>query len=174
MKKPISVLSVLTIFLILLLLPFLFYPNTPYQPDTPTQSESEKQYEAVTSTYKRPDWTLSIPQIDFEQQMVSIQKQGRTLPVPESAPGFYSEHEGNLFIVGHNQSTFRRLNEAPKEIFIYQNNSPSRYLLTNSETASAKDINMESLLTFRGVILMTCAGELQDGNWTHRLILYYQ
>ena len=121
-----------------------------------------------------PDWTLIIPEIDFNQQMTKIIKQGSTLPVPDNNPGYYSEVEGNLFIVGHNHSVFSRLSELPKEIQIYKKGIAVAYQLKDSRILPVGEISMNDLLNYHGVVIMTCAGDFIDGHYTHRLILYYQ
>lgn len=138
------------------------------------QESSHDDYGTIQTTPTKPDWTLSIPEIDFEQQMTQVIRQGRTLPVPDSNPGYYSETAGNLFIMGHNNSVFNRLSELPSKIYIYQNNSPHEYSLINSETALVESIDMQSLLTYQGVVIMTCAGEKVGDTYSHRLILYYK
>lgn len=119
------------------------------------------------------DWTLEIPEIDFNQQMTQITKQGRTLPVPDGQPGYYSENPSNLFIVGHNNSVFPRLSEIPSEIKIYHDGQPTYYHLVRNEVKEVSQIDMDYLLNYSGVVVMTCAGTQQGNNWSHRLILFY-
>ena len=146
-----------------------------YQAEQPTEwvEPAEQDYGTVGMAKNYPDWTLSIPEINFEQQMTQVIKQGRTLPVPDSNPGYYSETTGNLFIIGHSNSVFNRLSELPSKIYIYQNNSPHEYLLINSETTLVENIDMQSLLNYQGVVIMTCAGDKIGDAYSHRLILYY-
>lgn len=148
-------------------------PDSQVEQPTEWVQPAGQDYGTIKLEETKPDWTLSIPEIDFEQQMLPIVRQGANLPVPDSNPGYYSETEGNLFIVGHNGSAFNRLAELPKKIYIYRNNSPNEYSLKNFETLPAYEINMDSLLEYQGIVVMTCAGEKLGGNYTYRLILYY-
>ena len=128
----------------------------------------------ITDTYTSyPDWTLSIPEIEFNQQMIQIYKQGQDLPVPDNQPGFYLPNDSHIFIVGHNTSTFSRLNEIPKQIGIWKNKEQQTYNLVASEIKPVEEISMEQIFQFRGVVLMTCAGQKVGNKYTHRLILYY-
>lgn len=138
-------------------------------------SDGSSSFSSDPSTVESaiPDWTLSIPAIDFHQTMTEIHKQGSDLPVPDSNPGYYTRTDGNLFIVGHNISVFGRLKKLPSEIFIYHNDTPERYTLTNSQDLPIDQIDMNSLLTYPGVVMMTCSGDYQNGAWNKRLILFY-
>lgn len=139
------------------------------EPTQIDQTEPEPEQEV-----KVQDWTLSIPSIGLFTPMEEIHTQGREIPVPENNPGYLIENQGNIFIVGHNGTVFKRLNEIPKSIFIYQNNQPQEHTLYNHEYAKVENIRMRDLLNFRGIVIMTCAGEYVDGHYTERLILYYK
>ena len=120
------------------------------------------------------DYTLQIPSIGLTTQMEKIVRQGTSLPVPDNNPGYYSANNYNLFIVGHNHTIFKRLNEKPKAIIIWQNGEQKTYNLVAYENKPKEQISMERLLDFHGIVIMTCSGEYIDGGFTHRLLLYYQ
>lgn len=147
----------------------LFSLPTSPQPELP-----ETTTETIQTTVTYPDWTLQIPSIGFTSQMSQIHKQGSQLPVPDGQPGYYIPNDGHIFIVGHNNSIFPRLSEKPSQIIIWLNNRPSTYDLVNAELAPVEDIDMDGLFAFRGVVMMTCAGEKIGDTYSHRLILYYQ
>ena len=149
---------------------FAFFTTRDYQPSTQpidivTEGETFTSY---------PDWTLEIPSIDFNQQMVQVTKRGTQIPVPDGQPGYYLPNAHHIFIVGHNQSVFNRLSEIPDEIKIWKNGEAQTYNLVNLELAKTEDISMEDLFKFNGVAIMTCAGEKVGDSYDHRLILYYQ
>lgn len=141
--------------------------------DSQITETPEQNYGTIELTENKPDWTLSIPSIEFEQQMSQITKRGTELPVPDDHPGYYLTDESNIFIVGHNLTVFNRLSEIPEYIEIYRNSMAIRYDLDSYQTLPLEEINMDDLLSYKGVVLMTCAGESEGNTYSHRLILYY-
>ena len=117
---------------------------------------------------------LEIPEIGFGQEMVETYKIGKDIQVPESKPAYYSENQNNLFILGHNNSVFPKLIEKPSYIRIYNNDLPTTYYLQSSYLLPIAEISMHDILTYNGVVIMTCAGEKTTTSYTHRLILYYR
>ena len=133
-------------------------------PSESTPSYSESSYATPTI---HSDYTLEIPQIGLTSQMTRIINQGRTLPVPDNVPGYFSTNEQNLFIVGHTPGVFQRLSELPSTISIWLNGESKTYHLTRHQIMSVESISMGSLLAYDGVVLMTCNGA------DFRLILWY-
>ena len=116
-------------------------------PKVDIQSQPEQEITntlpPIAETYTSyPDWTLEIPEIDFNEQMTPITKQGSTLPVPDGHPGYYIPNNSNIFIVGHNNSVFSRLSELPSRLNIWLNKEAQTYTLINSETALVENINI--------------------------------
>lgn len=173
-KRHIFNLAVFTLigvcFFLIILTPKEQQPEYELCCDEPVEYvEPVKQPEPIIS-----DWTLSIPDIDLLQQMEEIHTQGKEIPVPENNPGYLITNDHNIFIVGHNGTTFKRLNEIPRYIAIYQDNKPIAYALVKSEQPDNENISMKALLDYDGIVLMTCAGDYIDGHYTQRLILYYK
>lgn len=144
--------------------------NTPTDADTTAIPEQNNITEIVAT---HNDYTLQIPQIGITTQMTEIVKIGSNLPVPENNPGYYSIHDYNLFIVGHNHTIFKRLDEKPNTIIIWQNGQPKTYYLVGQETKPKDQISMDTLLNYHGIVIMTCAGDYGSNGYTHRLLLYY-
>lgn len=120
------------------------------------------------------DWTLSIPSIGLFEEMEEVKANGREIPVPDYKPGYFIENSQNIFIVGHNDTVFKRLKEIPETIYIYQDNQPIEHKLAKSESAKVENIKMRDLLNYNGIVIMTCNGEYVNGHYTERLILYYK
>lgn len=154
----------------LIVVSFAIFDNSSSNAETQISPEPQKNAE-MNIAYS--DFTLQIPQIGLTTQMTKITRHGPDLPVPENHPGYYSIHDYNLFIVGHNHTIFKRLNEIPKQILIWQNNQPKTYNLAKQETKPKEQISMDALLDYHGIVIMTCAGNYTNSGYSHRLILYY-
>lgn len=143
----------------------VFSPSEDYQPTLETP---------VTTVEDWSGWTLDIPEIDLRYKMTQVYEQGNTIPVPKTTPGYYLNKEGNIFIVGHNTTVFQRLDEMPQHINIVIDGNWQTYTLVEHAMLPVQDIDMDSIISYQGVVVMTCAGYRVGETMSHRLILYYR
>ena len=117
--------------------------------------------------------TLNIPSIDLIADVTALELKNGKLDTPDTIVGSYSRHNNKTLLIGHSTTVFNRLNDVHLGDELEYNNSV--YHVVSIDLVSKPDISMTSLLKFEKkdtLILMTCAGELLDGNdATHRLMI---
>ena len=114
---------------------------------------------------------LSIEGINIDASIIDIPLIDNHFSTPDYDIGRYISQSGTTFLFAHSISAFQHLDEVTStDHILYDGHT---YHITDISTPRVTDISMSSLLdqSEDTLILMTCAGELRAGDYTHRLII---
>lgn len=116
---------------------------------------------------------LSIPSINLETPVSTVELVDRQLVAPAAIAGIYHAAENKLFIIGHSSSVFKNLQQVHLNgTFTFDQKT---YQINDIQIVIKADISMKQILKAESeetVIIMTCAGDpLPNQDATHRLII---
>lgn len=117
--------------------------------------------------------TLTIPAINLETPVATVELVDRQLSVPATIAGIYQPTDNKLFIIGHSSTVFKRLDRL--QVSDQLTYDGEQYTITDRVVLEKSAISMNDILADtpeKTIVIMTCAGTpLPDQDATHRLIL---
>ena len=114
---------------------------------------------------------LTIEDISLHEPVIDVELVDGHLATPDYEIGRYISTSGATFLFAHSITAFSHLHELTDDGHILYGDHT--YRITDISTERVEGISMPDLLASSEdtLILMTCAGDLRAGDYTHRLII---
>lgn len=131
---------------------------------------------AFATTINPPNATLKIPAINLTSAVTPTDLANNTLETPDSIIGSYTNNQ-KIFLFAHNTTSFKNLHNLKinDQILYQKDNEVHTYYATNIELKPVENVLMTKILKDTPaptLILMTCSGQKQNGQYPDRLIIY--
>ncbi len=115
---------------------------------------------------------IIIPSANIVSSVTNIELENHTLPTPDSIVGAYSKNKNKTLLIAHSSTAFKNLDSAKVGDTFYYNDE--FYKIISREIIPKSEVVMSEILapaTKETIVLMTCAGEINGADASHRLIL---